>query len=212
MGGCNPGHMITYAYIESWLRFLSFILALPLYSHRCRFQIPNRTWSCSFGATAQCFCCRPWQAFRYLFGQAGNLQVSAKFWYACPDLVGPLGTGWSGSTDVWSADSFWQVIWGNLFLHQQGRYWAVSPLSPSLTRWHCVSQLAGIWAIARVNQVPEVQALDLRELWAVVESECEMLQVWGEEAVSENRSSRCPRRPSSRAPRRACRPLMKSLG
>ena len=32
-GYCNPGHMITYAYIESRLRFLFFILALPLYSY-----------------------------------------------------------------------------------------------------------------------------------------------------------------------------------
>jgi len=60
--------------------------------------------------------------------------------------------------------------------------------------------------------VPGVRALDLQELWVVVGSGCEMLQVWGEEAVSEDRSSQCPRRPSSHAPRRACRPLMKSQG
>jgi len=28
--------------------------------------------------------------FGYLFGHAGNLQVSAKFWYACPNLAGNL--------------------------------------------------------------------------------------------------------------------------
>jgi len=47
--------------------------------------------------------------YSLLFSLAGNPQVPVKFWYAYPDLAGPVGTGWSRSVGAWSAGIFWQV-------------------------------------------------------------------------------------------------------